>query len=146
MPLAVIKFSEEQSPDVVQEFAEEVEGGIKAWLAQNTHGTGKTAKSIRAHVYGREIIIESDVPWAETLDRGSHETRVMWDLINRVVPIKLKSGRTIFRKVTLESIRAGKWRQKPREGLDYIRKGIELARSGMSLRAQLDFVVEKPVS
>jgi hypothetical protein len=144
MPLAVIKFTEEQSDDVLEDFAEEVRIGIAEYLNEHTRGTGRTADSIRAHVYGKEIVVESDVPWAKVLDEGSFDSRVMWHLINQVVPIKLEGGRTIFRKVTLESIQAGGWRKKPQVGLDFVRKGIERARSRTSLRAQLDYVVEKP--
>jgi hypothetical protein len=143
MPLAVIRFTDDVDEDVLESFAEKVEAGIKAYLMRNTKkGSGVLAESVRSYVYGREIIVESDAPHAKVMDKGS-QGKVLWSLINKVVPIKLGDGRTIFRRVTMESIARGKWRQGPRVGLEYVRRGIDLAKSGMSLRAASSFVVEQ---
>lgn len=140
--LAVIRFSEEQTPDVLEEFADASAAGIRQFLGMHTRGTGRLAASIRALVYGKHIVIESDLPYAESVDKGERFSRTMWNLINRVIPIKLQSGKVIFRKVTLESIIRGKWSVRPRPGLDYVKKGVELARSKMSLRAQLVYITQ----
>jgi hypothetical protein len=143
MALAVIRFSGDTDDDVIEEFAGKVEAGIKAYLVRNTKkGSGVLAESIRSYVYGKEIVVESDAPHAKVMDKGS-QGKVMWSLINKVVPIKLGDGRTIFRRVTMESIARGKWRQGPRAGLEFVRRGIDLAKSGMSLRAAASFVVEQ---
>jgi hypothetical protein len=142
--LAVIEFRQTPSDEVVEEFAADVQTGIKNYLRRHTRGTGKLEESIRARVFGKEIIVESDVPYAGTVDRGSHTSKTMWNLINQVIPLKLKDGRTIFRKVTLESIRRGKWQTKPRQGMDYVGRGVTLAKSSGSVKGLLDLRIVKP--
>ena len=144
MSLAVITFTEEQSPEVKAEFAKEVETGVKAFLHRNLKNpTGRLEESIKAYVYGKHIVVDSDVPYAKEIDQGKKTTEVMWNLINRVVPIKLGGGRTIFRRVTLDSILRGKWKQSPRPGLNYVERGVEIAKSRMSVRAQINVIVQK---
>jgi hypothetical protein len=143
--LAVIQFRNRGvTEDVLEEFAEDVQQGIKNYLRRHTRGTGRLESSIRAYVYGREIIVESDVPYAKTVDQGTLASKTMWNLINQVIPLKLKDGRTIFRKVTLDSIRRGKWQTKPRPGKEYIERGVELARSSGSVKGLLDLRIVKP--
>jgi hypothetical protein len=139
--LAVIRLNDEQSDDVMTDFAGRIVKGIREVLYRTVRGTGELSRSIRAQVYGKEIVVQSDTPYAKTLDQGTR-SRVMWSLINRVVPIKLRDGTTIFRRVTAESIRRGKWRVSPHQGLEFVEKGVELARAEMSLRAQLAVIVQ----
>jgi hypothetical protein len=144
MSLAVISFTEDQTPQVKAEFAHEVEVGIKEYLNRNLKNpTGRLEQSIEAHVYGKHIIVDSNMPYAKEVDQGRRTTEVMWNLINRVVPIKLGGGRTIFRRVTLESILKGKWRKRPRPGMNFVEHGVDTARSRMSIRAQINVIVRK---
>lgn len=145
MPLAVITFTDPVSQDKMEEFAGEVVIGIREFLSRNVgRRTGRTEESIKAVAYGRQIVVDSSVAHAKSLDRGSWSSKVMWHLINRVIPLKLKDGRTIFRAVSQDSIRRGKWRTQPRQGLDFVRKGIDIAKSKGSLRSRLNFVVNRP--
>jgi hypothetical protein len=139
--LAIVRFTEEQSEDVLDEFSWRVVKGIREYLKRVVKGTGSLGSSIRARVYGKEIVIESDRPYAKGLDRGT-SGRTMWSLINKVIPLKLKDGTVIFRRVTMESIRRGKWNATPHPGLNYVERGVDVARSEMSLRAQLAYVVQ----
>lgn len=144
MPLAFITFTEEQTPEVKQEFAQEVQSGIKEFLRRNLKNpTGRLEESVRAYVYGKHIVIDSDVPYAREVDQGNPHSRVMWNLINRVIPLKLDGGRTIFRRVTLDSILRGKWKTAPRKGINYVDAGVEIAKSRMSIRAQISVIVQK---
>jgi hypothetical protein len=145
MPLAVITFTNPISQDEMGEFADDVVLGIREFIYRNAkQRTGKTEESIKAMAYGRQIVVDSSLPHAKSLDRGSQSSKVLWHLINRVVPLKLRDGRTIFRAVSLDSIRRGKWRTQPRQGMDFVRKGIEIAKGKGSLRSRLNFVVSKP--
>lgn len=146
MKLAVIQFREAPSEEVLGSFAEDVQVGIQNYLRRHTHGTGQLEQSIKAYVYGKEIIVESDVPYAASLDRGTHTSKTMWNLINRVIPLKLKDGRTIFRRVTLESIRRGRWQQKPKMGMEFVDRGVDLAKSSASAKGLLDLRIVKPTS
>lgn len=144
MPLAIITFTEEQSPEIKKEFAQEVETGVRAYLRRNLKNpSGRLEESIRAFVFGKHIVVDSDVPYAKEVDQGNPRSRVMWNLINRVIPLKLGGGRTIFRRVTLDSILRGKWKQAPRRGLNFVERGVDIARSRMSTRAQVSVLVQK---
>lgn len=144
MALAFITFTEEPSPSVKEEFAEEVGVGIKEYLNRNLKNpTGRLEQSIKSYVYGKHIVVDSNVPYAKEVDQGRQTTEVMWNLINRVVPLKLEGGRTIFRRVTLDSILRGKWRRRPRPGINFVERGVEIARSRMSIRAQINVIVQK---
>lgn len=143
MALARITFTEEHTPEVKAEFAREVESGVKEFLRHNLKSpTGRLEESIRAYVYGKHIVVDSDVPYAKEVDQG-RRARVMWSLINHVVPIKLDGGRTIFRKVTLDSILRGKWKQPSLPGIKFVEGGVEIAKSRMSIRAQINVIVRK---
>jgi hypothetical protein len=140
--LAIIKFSEGQSPDVLEEFSRMAVGGIREYLYKKTRGTGRLASSIKALVYGKQIVIQSDVPYAREVDQGFSRSKSMWNLINKVIPLKLRDGTVVFRRVTLESLLRGKWKTRPRPGLEYVERGVELAKSRLSLRAQLTIVTQ----
>jgi hypothetical protein len=142
MPVAVIEMTEGVDPEIMQEFASEVVTGMREVIYRTAkHRSGRLEESLRAIVYGRTIVVESSEPYAEVLNKGTHWSRVMWDLIGKVIPIKLDDGRIIFRKATLDSVLRGKWRTKPRTGTEFVRKGAEIARSRMSARAFLNFSV-----
>jgi hypothetical protein len=145
MPLAVITFTDPIPQGEMEEFADDVVLGIREFISRNVKKrTGRTEESIKAVAYGREIVVDSSLPHAKTLDRGIQSSKVMWHLINRVVPLKLRDGRTVFRAVTMDSIRQGKWRTKPRPGIDFVRRGIDIAKSKGSVRSRLNFVIRKP--
>lgn len=133
--------TEAQSEDVLDEFSWRIVKGVREYLRRVIKGKGSLASSIRARVYGKEIVIESDLPYAKSLDKGSRG-RTMWSLINKVIPLKLKDGTVIFRRVTMDSIRRGKWNSAPHQGLNYVERGVDIARSEMSLKAQLAYVVQ----
>lgn len=144
MPLAVISFEAGVPQENVEIFAKDVVGGIREFLFRNLKSrTGRLEDSIYSVVYGKAIIIDSNVPYAKIRDRGSFQSKVLWDLINKVVPLKLH-GRTVFRRVTVESILRGSWRQKPVPAMDYIRGGIEIARSKTEVPGPLRPTVVKP--
>jgi hypothetical protein len=126
MILAVIDLKE-PNPKLLEELAADSVRGIREYLRIHTRGSGDLSESIRANVYGKQVIVESDMPYAASLDRGTSSRRTMWNLINKVIPLKLKDGRTIFRRVTLSSILRGKWQHGPKLGTDYAIRGIELA-------------------
>ena len=129
----------------MQRIAVDVTQGIREYLAGNLkHRSGQLEESIKSVAYGREIVVESDLPYAKSLDRGSKTSNVMWHLINKVVPLKLRDGRTIFRAMTMDGVRRGKWRTKPKMGVDFIGRGVEIARSKISLRSFQNFIVVKP--
>lgn len=145
MPLAVIMFTDPIPRGEMEEFADDVVLGIREYIYRNVkRRTGRTEESIKATAYGRQIVIDSSAAHARALDRGSRSSKVLWHLINRVVPLKLRDGRTIFRAVSLDSIRRGKWRTQPRVGMDFVKGGIEIAKSKGSLRSRLNFIVTKP--
>lgn len=144
MNLGLIVFNEDQAQETLQDFAQDVERGVKAYIRRHVKGTGKLENSIRAHVFGRHIMVTSDQTYAGVVDRGRKSTRTQWELINQVIPIKLKGGRTIFRRVTLESIRRGKWRTGPTQGLDFVRKGAEEALGLRPTKDRMTFQVRKP--
>ena len=141
--LAVVRVTDyDASDELVSEFSDQIVEGIRAVLSTTTdEPTGKLSESIKARAYGRHIIIESDVSYASALDKGTRGSQASWSLINKIIPLKLDSGKVIFRRVTLQSILRGKWRQRPRQGVDFVRKGIRVASS--SLRARLNFVIER---
>lgn len=142
MPVAVIEMTEAADPGAIQAFAEQVVVGMREVIYREAKNrTGRLEESLRAVVYGRSIVIESSAPYAKAVNEGIHRSKVLWDLIGKVVPIKLGDGRVIFRKATLDSVLRGKWRTRPRMGLGYVRKGAEIARSRLSARAFLNFTV-----
>lgn len=142
--LAVIRFMEDLPADEQQDFAEKVEEGIHYYIKAHTkRGSGRLQESIKAHVYGKQIVVESGEPHAKALDRGTFGSRQIWSLINKVVPLKLDSGKVIFRKVTLRSVLAGRWRQRPQRGIDFVRGGVEIAKSSGSFRSRLTVIVQR---
>ena len=95
MNLGLIVFTETQTPETLQDFAQDVERGVQSYIRRHVKGTGKLERSIRAHVFGRHIMVTSDETYAGVVDRGRKSTRTQWELINRVIPIKLKDGRCL---------------------------------------------------
>lgn len=142
--LATIIFTRDHPEEAMEDLANRSREGIQAWIRRHIGKTGKLENSIKASVYGRHIVIESDAEYARAVDQGIMSSRPMWHLINRVIPLKLRGGRTILRRVSLESLLNGKWIQKPRPGVDFVRKGLDLAKSMVSFdEDQVDFQVVK---
>lgn len=141
--LAVIRVTDHGvSDDTMEEFSEHIVSGIRGVVGMTAkHPTGQLAQSIKAHVYGKHIVVESDLPYAEAIDKGVKHPKSVWSLINKVVPLKLSSGKVIFRRVTIDAILKGKWHRRPKAGMDFVRRGVGVA-SG-SLRARLNYIIER---
>jgi hypothetical protein len=142
MPLAIIVIDEGASDEAIEQFKKKLKPSI-AEAIRNVckNETGKLADSISIQEVGqRTIQIVSSVPYADEVESGSRP-RTMWNLINRVVPIKL-SGTTIFRKVTLKSILEGKWNYPGTPGKFFVEKGANLARKEME--QAISFRIVKP--
>ncbi len=131
MSLAIIVIDENASDEAIAQFKERLKPGIGEAIRNVCKSpTGNLADSISIHELGpRTIRIVSSADYADEVESGSRP-RTMWNLINRVVPIKL-SGTTIFRKVTLKSILEGKWRYPGTPGKAFVEKGANLARKRM---------------
>jgi len=133
MSLAIILIDEGTDDEAIAEFVSKLKPGLQEAIRLNAkHSTGALAESLSVDMDMRRVIrIESSKEYAAEVDRGSR-SRMMWGLINKVVPLKLPGGTTIFRKVSLTSLIRGKWRYPGTQGLDFVEKGAELARARMS--------------
>jgi hypothetical protein len=142
MPLDILVIDENASVEAIAQFKENLKPALSDAIRNVCKSpTGRLADSLSIHEEGpRTIRIESSVDYADEVDSGSRP-RIMWNLINRVVPIKL-SGTTIFRKVTLKSILEGKWHYPGTPGKDFVEKGAALARKKMD--QPISFRVVKP--
>jgi len=142
MSLAIIIIDEDASEEAIAQFKERLKPGISDAIRNVCKSpTGNLADSISIQDIGpRTIRVVSSAPYAEEVDKGSRP-RIMWNLINRVVPIKL-SGTTVFRKVTLKSILEGKWQFPGTPGKAFVEKGAHLARKKMD--EPISFRVVKP--
>lgn len=143
MTLAVILVDEDATDEAVAEFVDKLKPGIREILQHGTKSSsGELADSLAIHVENRRVIrIESSAKHAGSVDRGVMP-HAMWYLINKVVPLKLPGGTTVFRRVSLESIIKGKWRHPGTTGLNFVERGAELARARMEL--PLRFRMQKP--
>lgn len=143
MTLALIIIDDETTDEAVQEFVDKLKPGLAEAIrmtAKNPHGD--LAESLSVHVESRKVIkIETSSKYAEAVDRGTR-SRQMWNLINRVVPLKLPGGTTIFRRVSLNSITKGKWRYPGTPGLNFVEKGAQLAKAMTEL--PINFEIRKP--
>jgi len=142
MSLAIIIIDENASKEAIAQFKERIKPGIAEAIRNVCKSpTGNLAESISIHEEGlRTIRIVSSAQYAEEVESGSRP-RTMWNLINRVIPIKL-SGTTVFRKVTLKSILEGKWSYPGTAGKLFVEKGANLARKRMD--QPISFRVVKP--
>lgn len=142
MSLAIILIDEETTDEAMSAFVNNLKPGLHEALRLNTkRGTGDLAESLAIHVDSRRVIrIESSKKYAAALDRGTR-SRQMWYLINKVVPLKLPGGTTIFRRVSLDSIIKGKWRHPGTPGLNFVEKGVRLAKAMTEL--PVGFQVQK---
>ena len=127
-PLAIITFSEDPPQEVVERVIAAIEKGVKEQIRRSSrhNSPGGLADSIKVYMSLEGIIIDSDKEYAKQVDEG-HGSHTMMNLIGKVIPIKLTSGITIFRKVTLEAIQNGRWRVPGRAGKDYVRQGVQQA-------------------
>jgi hypothetical protein len=133
-------------PDVPSERIEEFVGRLPAAISEAIRlnakkDSGNLADSIEVNLEGRRVIrISSSLPYAKAVQEGT-SPRVMWNLINRVVPLKLPGGLTVFRKVSLKSILSGKWRYPGTAGLQFVEKGAQRAKAAMS--GPVGFIIKK---
>jgi len=131
-PLAVITFSDDPPKEVLDRIMAAVEEGVKTEVNASTKKPrSRLADSIKVYQKMQGIVIDSDVNYARIVNEGRGPS-VMRALIGRVVPIKLTSGITIFRRVTEKAIREGKWSMPGMPGKDFVRRGVQRAvsRSG----------------
>jgi len=136
---------DEMTDEAVAEFASKLKPGLREALRRSTKtGSGDLADSLSIHVEGRKVIrITSSARYAVALDRGTR-SRIMWGLINKVVPLKLSGGTTIFRRVTLSSLIRGKWRYPGTPGLNFVEKGAQLAKAFTD--SPVGYRIQKPPS
>lgn len=143
MTLALIMLQQDLPPEIVDQFVENLHKGIAETLKANTKSGGQAlADSISAYQESPKIIrIVSSLPYAAAVDRGT-PPRVMWELINRVVGLKLPGGITVFRRVSLKSVMQGKWRKPARRGINFVDLGADKAKAGLPV--PINFRVVKP--
>lgn len=142
MALAIIVIDENSSEEAIEEFRDKLKVGIAEAIRNVCKSpTGNLSDSISLQYDGlRTIRVVSSASYADEVESGSRP-RIMWNLINRVVPIKL-SGTTIFRKVTLRSVLEGKWRYPGTPGKAFVEKGAALTRKKME--HPISFRIVKP--
>lgn len=131
-PLAVITFSEDPPQEVLERIMKTIEEGVKTEIAASVKKPkSRLADSIKVYQKMQGIVIDSDVNYARIVNEG-HGPTTLRALIGRVIPIKLTSGITIFRRVTEKAIREGKWSSPGMPGKDFVRRGVQraAARSG----------------
>jgi len=132
-PLAIITFSEDPPQEVVERVIATIEKSVKDEVRRSSrhNSPGGLADSIKVYMSLEGIVIDSDKEYAKLVDEG-HGSHTMMNLIGKVIPIKLTSGITIFRRVTLEAISRGRWRVPGRAGTDFVRRGVQnaVAQSG----------------
>lgn len=91
------------------------------------HPTGALAASINGYVRGQSIFILSELPYAETQDKGILP-HVQWYLMGKVVPIRIHrfgGTKVIYRKATLKSFLEGKWVHPGITPKEFIKKGVD---------------------
>jgi len=143
MTLALIILQQDVPQDVVDQFVENLRKGIAETLKATTKSGGKNlADSISAYQESPKIIrVVSSLPHAAAVDRGT-PPRVMWELINKVVGLKLPGGITVFRRVSLSAIMRGKWRKPARRGINFVSLGADKAKMGLPM--PINFQVVRP--
>jgi len=127
-PLAIITFSDDPPEEVLERVREAVEAGIKAEIQRSSrkNSPGGLADSMKVYTVGESIIIDNDKTYAKMVNEGT-AGRQLWNLIGKVIPLKLRSGHTIFRRVTEKAIREGKWRTPSQPAKDFVRRGVNQA-------------------
>lgn len=91
------------------------------------HPTGALTNSIQGRVEGNAVIWWSDLEYALPQEAGVRPHQ-MWYLLGKTVPLTIyKHGGkiTIFRKVTMKSLLAGKWFHPGYPGKNFMKRGIE---------------------
>lgn len=121
--LAVIRIEDPRADEAsVLDFVRGVEREAKNLYREK--GPAEIAASLRARLsMGNVVVVESDVPYAEGIEQGQ-PARVMWSVLNKIVPLKLKSGRVIFRRASLKSFLKGKWTRKPVLGKHLVSEAV----------------------
>lgn len=131
-PLAIVTFSEDPPQEVLARIMKTIEEGVKQEVSAAVRKPkSRLADSIRVYQKMQGIVIDSDVNYARIVNEG-HGPYTLRSLIGRVIPIKLTSGVTIFRRVTEKAIRQGKWSFPGMPGKDFVRRGVQraVAKSG----------------
>lgn len=128
-PLAIITFSEDPPKEVLERVRAQIEKSIRqrADAVISPHASNALPASIHAHVvHGRAIVVDSDKTWAKYVNEGTAGS-TLYSLIGKVVPLRLKSGVTIFRRVTEEALRRGRWHIPPKAGTNFVSGGVQAA-------------------
>jgi len=127
-PLAIITFSEDPPDEVLARVREQIEAGVKeeARIANRHNSPGGLVDSMKVYVVANAIIVDNDKAYAKYVKEGT-AGRQLWNLIGKVIPLKLKSGSTIFRRVTEKALREGKWKIPAQPGKDFVRRGVQRA-------------------
>ena len=107
------------------ELQEEVRQTIREYMSQGIfkNPTGRLRDSIRSYVVDNEVHIASHEEYASAQNDGV-QSHVMWYLLGETVPIRLKTGQTIYRKATLKSFLNGSWRHPGYSGKQFVEEGM----------------------
>jgi len=125
-PLAIVTFSDDPPKEVLERVRAQLEASVRQAADANTSPLAKDSlpRSIHATVLNdNTIVIDSDKTWAKYVDEGTSGA-TLFSLIGKIVPLRLRSGVTIFRRVTLEAISRGRWRIPPRAGTHFVQEGM----------------------
>ncbi len=105
--LAIVRLNEDIDPPTLREFVAGVEQEVQQTYAE-AGVSPSIVDTLRAYISGKAIVVEGSHPAAEAIEHGT-KPRVMWELLNKVIPIKTESGVTIFRKASMKSFLRGGW-------------------------------------
>lgn len=125
-PLAIVTFSDDPPKEVIERVRQQIENSVKQTANSNISATASDAlpNSIHATVINENtIVVDSDKTWAKYVDEGTSGA-TLFSLIGKIVPLRLRSGVTIYRRVTMEAIQRGKWRIPPRAGTNFVQEGL----------------------
>lgn len=116
--------------DALDDLGEAIGDEARRLYAERVNPT--LAEQISATVHGRAIIVRTESAAVAAIEKGQR-SRVMYDMVGRTVPIRTKTGATIFRKVTIEAIARGKWHRKSIPGKRLVEKAAQMhhLRSGL---------------
>lgn len=125
-PLAIVTFSSDPPAEVLERVRSQLESSVRSAADSSISATASNAlpDSIHATIVNENtIVVDSDKTWAKFVDEGTSGATLM-SLIGKIVPLKLKSGTTIYRRVTMEAIQRGRWRIPPRAGTNFVQEGL----------------------
>jgi hypothetical protein len=125
-PLAIVSFSDDPPEEVLERVRRQLEASVKEAANSSISAGASDAlpKSMHATIINSNtIVIDSDKTWAKYVDEGTSGS-TLFSLIGKIVPLRLRSGVTIFRRVTMEAISRGRWRIPPRSGTNFVQEGM----------------------